>query len=117
MAAIAAKLPRVRSFRRMSTKKFGGDVNLKALSARISLTSVHGQLVRYFPNALWHGDPQRHEIALTFDDGPNAETTPLLLALLDHYGVKATFFHVGERAAKAIETVQEVARAGHQIGL
>ena len=35
-------------------------------------------------------------IALTFDDGPVPEVTPWVLDTLDHYGVKATFFCVGD---------------------
>ena len=37
-----------------------------------------------------------NQIALTLDDSPHPLTTPLLLASLDHAGVKATFFSVGE---------------------
>ena len=31
-------------------------------------------------------------IALTFDDGPNARTTPMVLSILRRYGIPATFF-------------------------
>jgi peptidoglycan/xylan/chitin deacetylase (PgdA/CDA1 family) len=41
---------------------------------------------------------QRNEIALTIDDGPDPEVTPQVLDLLDHYGVKATFFCIGALA-------------------
>ncbi len=78
---------------------------------------VHDQLHRQFPAAFWRGDPARREIALTFDDGPNPNDTPALLALLDAYQVKATFFHIGTRAAAAPHLVRQVADAGHQIGL
>ena len=54
---------------------------------------------------------------MTFDDGPHARDTPALLALLDAYGLKATFFHVGERGATAPDLVRAVAAAGHQIGI
>src|SRR5688572_26509588 len=70
-----------------------------------------------FPKALWQGNPQRREIALTFDDGPHPSATPDLLALLDLYQVRATFFHVGQHAAGAPHLVQQVLAAGHQIGL
>ena len=36
-------------------------------------------------------------VALTFDDGPNVETTPLVLDLLAAHGIKATFFINGSR--------------------
>lgn len=81
------------------------------------MTSVHNRLESWFPNALWHGNRERREIALTFDDGPVADATPELLELLDRLRITATFFHIGQRAAKAPQLVQQVAAAGHQIGL
>jgi peptidoglycan/xylan/chitin deacetylase (PgdA/CDA1 family) len=59
----------------------------------------------------------RHkEVALTFDDGPNPETTPVILDILDRHCVKATFFMVGIYAQKHPELVREVAARGHTIG-
>ena len=34
-------------------------------------------------------------VYLSFDDGPHPIFTPLLLALLDEHGAKATFFPIG----------------------
>lgn len=56
------------------------------------------------------------QVALTFDDGPNPETTPLILDILDRHCVKATFFMVGIYAEKHPEIVREVAARGHTIG-
>ncbi len=83
----------------------------------MSLDLLYNQLHSWFPVALWQGDPERHEIALTFDDGPDPNTTPELLAVLDRLAIKATFFQVGERAERSPQIVREVAAAGHQIGL
>ncbi|MEP2774318.1 MAG: polysaccharide deacetylase family protein [Luteolibacter sp.] len=55
-------------------------------------------------------------IWLTLDDGPDPETTPAVLDLLDAHGAKATFFLIGERAAKYPELVREIHRRGHGIG-
>ncbi len=52
---------------------------------------------------------------LTIDDGPSEDTTALL-NLLEAHGAKATFFLVGERAAKQPERVREILRRGHGIG-
>ena len=52
---------------------------------------------------------------LTIDDGPSDETAPIL-DLLDAHGAKATFFLVGERAARRPELVREMVRRGHGIG-
>jgi len=56
------------------------------------------------------------EIALTFDDGPNATWTPQLLDVLAKYDVRATFFLLGGRAATQPELVRRMAAAGHTIG-
>ena len=53
--------------------------------------------------------------ALTFDDGPDPDSTPRLLEVLEKYRAKATFFMVGEAARRNQELVAEVARAGHTI--
>ncbi len=54
--------------------------------------------------------------ALTFDDGPHPYFTPMLLDLLAQYGIKATFFMVGEAAVKHKDVVQQVLAQGHAIG-
>jgi peptidoglycan/xylan/chitin deacetylase (PgdA/CDA1 family) len=55
-------------------------------------------------------------VALTFDDGPDPETTPVLLDLLARHGARATFFLVGARAARHPELVARIAAEGHEIG-
>lgn len=55
-------------------------------------------------------------VALTFDDGPSAVTTPQLLDELDRLGVRATFFVLGQNVAACPEVVARAARAGHVIG-
>lgn len=54
-------------------------------------------------------------LALTFDDGPHHESTPAVLELLAKYGARATFFMVGELAAKHPDVVRAAAQAGHAI--
>ncbi|MGE5580105.1 MAG: polysaccharide deacetylase family protein [Bacillota bacterium] len=56
-------------------------------------------------------------VCLSFDDGPDVNTTRQILATLDRYGIKATFFLVGDRAVRNPDLVQEVANAGHVIGV
>ena len=62
-------------------------------------------------------------IAFTFDDGPDAFSTPRLLDLLDRHHVRATFFVVGHRidGDEPHHRVQrgllrEIVRRGHLIG-
>jgi peptidoglycan/xylan/chitin deacetylase (PgdA/CDA1 family) len=56
---------------------------------------------------------RRAEVALTFDDGPDLEVTPRVLDMLDEAGVKATFFLIGERAARHPALAREIVRRGH----
>lgn len=61
-------------------------------------------------------DSHRKAVYITFDDGPIPEVTPQVLAVLERYGVKATFFMVGENAVKHPEVYAMVRDAGHAIG-
>ncbi len=56
------------------------------------------------------------QIFLTFDDGPIPEVTPWVLDILDRYGVKATFFMVGQNVERHPELLEEVRRRGHTVG-
>jgi peptidoglycan/xylan/chitin deacetylase (PgdA/CDA1 family) len=69
------------------------------------------------PAIAWRrGRPGRRQVALTFDDGPDPEATPRLLRLLDERDVRATFFLIGERAARHPELVRAIAAGGHEVG-
>lgn len=56
------------------------------------------------------------KIALTFDDGPNAQYTPLLLDGLRERDVCATFFLIGENIEGNEEILQQMQQDGHLIG-
>jgi peptidoglycan-N-acetylglucosamine deacetylase len=56
-------------------------------------------------------------IALTFDDGPDAEWTPRVLDALAAVGARATFFPIARRAAAQPALVARVIAEGHQVGL
>jgi peptidoglycan-N-acetylglucosamine deacetylase len=59
----------------------------------------------------------RGEVALTFDDGPHAIATPLLLDLLSERNIRATFFLVGEQVEKRPALAAEIHARGHGIGI
>lgn len=67
----------------------------------------------------WRGDPtvSADAVALTFDDGPDPDTTPLFLDRLDELDVRATFFVLGELAERRPDLVRETVRRGHEVGL
>ena len=55
------------------------------------------------------------KVYLTFDDGPIPEATPWVLKVLETYGVKATFFMVGQNIERHPELLEEVRRHGHTV--
>lgn len=57
----------------------------------------------------------RPEIWLTIDDGPDPADTPRILALLAQHEARATFFVIGERAARHPELVRAMLAAGHEV--
>lgn len=69
-----------------------------------------------FPETVWRMHFKPRTVYLTFDDGPIPEVTPWVLDTLDHYGVKATFFCVGENVQRNPELFQELLHRGHSVG-
>ncbi|MET9232383.1 polysaccharide deacetylase family protein [Lentzea sp. NPDC003310] len=63
-----------------------------------------------------HGDRDRPEVALTFDDGPQPPYTDQVLDVLERYGVPATFFCVGTYAKAYPETLARMVEQGHTLG-
>lgn len=64
----------------------------------------------------WRKDNRLKNIYLTFDDGPIPEVTPWVLDILDKYGIKATFFCVGENVWRYPEIYQDILSRGHRTG-
>ncbi|MDE6135643.1 MAG: polysaccharide deacetylase family protein [Muribaculaceae bacterium] len=71
-----------------------------------------------FPEAIWRIKCRggRPVVYLTFDDGPIPEETPWVLDTLDKFGVKATFFMVGDNVRRHPELLEQVRRRGHSVG-
>ena len=61
-------------------------------------------------------DPTKKAVYLTFDDGPIPEVTPWVLDVLDHYGIRATFFMVGDNIRKHPREFEMVKARGHRLG-
>ncbi|WP_257449335.1 polysaccharide deacetylase family protein [Paenibacillus soyae] len=74
-------------------------------------------LKRKFPSVfMTNGARDQKKVALTFDDAPDPRYTPAILDVLAQYEVCATFFVVGDRAAKHPDLVARMMREGHIIG-
>jgi len=67
------------------------------------------------------GDEAKGIVAFTFDDGPNPETTPAVIAALEKYDVPATFFIVtkrlvGKHGARSRELLARIVQGGFEVG-
>ena len=60
--------------------------------------------------------PKGKEVMLTFDDGPDPEKTPQILALLEKYKAKGVFFCIGKKVDTHPETAKNITKRGHIIG-
>lgn len=69
-----------------------------------------------YPSAIWRMDTSEKAVYLTFDDGPIPESTPWLIDTLDRYGIKATFFMVGDNVRKYPELLELIKSHGHRLG-
>jgi peptidoglycan/xylan/chitin deacetylase (PgdA/CDA1 family) len=84
-------------------------VSVTALLAAGLVAWVGGNdpTVGWFGGVISHGDRSGHDVALTFDDGPDDPYTMSVADILDSHGVKGTFFEVG----KAIDARPDISRA------
>jgi peptidoglycan-N-acetylglucosamine deacetylase len=81
--------------------------------------AAHGAFHRnswLFGKPITHVDSVAPAVALTFDDGPNPDATPLVLDALAARSVKATFFVLGRHAERWPDLVKRIADEGHSIG-
>jgi peptidoglycan/xylan/chitin deacetylase (PgdA/CDA1 family) len=69
-----------------------------------------------FPGAIWKIPAAEKCVYLTFDDGPVPGITPWVLDKLDGYGIKATFFCVGDNVRKYPSIYRETLDRGHRTG-
>jgi peptidoglycan/xylan/chitin deacetylase (PgdA/CDA1 family) len=63
------------------------------------------------------GVSDRRHVALTFDDGPDAGSTPQILDALARADVRATFFLLGSQLSAAPELARRLASEGHEVAV
>jgi peptidoglycan/xylan/chitin deacetylase (PgdA/CDA1 family) len=89
---------------------------LFALYFGISVTASFFMSTNFHMKSYSKGETSRKVLALTFDDGPDPEVTPLVLDMLKKNEIKATFFLIG-RKIKGNETIiRRIMEEGHFIG-
>ncbi len=69
-----------------------------------------------YPILYHEGAGGDHEVAITFDDGPDPVWTPKILEILRERGVKACFFLIGQNAENYPGLVSRIFNEGHEIG-
>jgi len=69
-----------------------------------------------YPDAIYRLSGGGKKVYLTFDDGPDPESTPRILDILRECGVKATFFCTGSRVMASPGLFARIAAEGHTIG-
>nr|WP_319395728.1 polysaccharide deacetylase family protein [uncultured Desulfobacter sp.] len=70
----------------------------------------------FFLPVVCRGNRKKACVSLSFDDGPDRVTTPLVLDLLQSYQVSATFFVTGKNARRHPDLIARILAQGHTIG-
>ncbi len=86
-----------------------------ASAAGLVTYAVRGRSAEILSPSIYRGDPDRPQIALTFDDGPS-QSTPALLEVLAEHDVTATFFMCGRNVRRFPDIARDVLNAGHDLG-
>ena len=89
-----------------------GSVAMAAVATYYATYSVRSQ---WLGRTCWHGRRDRNAVALTFDDGPSADTEKVL-DVLAYSQVPATFFMVGRQVESFPGIAQRVLAEGHEVG-
>lgn len=84
------------------------------LSVLILIMSI--DVTAWKGNVFSRADISEKRIALTFDDGPHSKYTDEILDILSEYGIKATFFIIGENVTNYPQIVEREIKEGHEIG-
>lgn len=93
----------------------GGAAGAWIVQAAPSVTTFGAARNRLLPGLAGVGDTDH--VALTFDDGPDADSTPAFLDVLAELDVRATFFVLGEMLEKAPDLARAMVAAGHELGV
>lgn len=71
---------------------------------------------KMFPDYVWDVPNSQKVIYLTFDDGPTEKITHWILATLEQYQAKATFFCIGKNIEKHPDVFLHILNQGHAVG-
>lgn len=72
--------------------------------------------MNFYLKAIINGNTNKAKVAITFDDGPDVETTENLLNILEKHQIKAAFFCIGSKINGNEQILREVVEKGHIVG-
>jgi peptidoglycan/xylan/chitin deacetylase (PgdA/CDA1 family) len=106
-------------FCRISITKERQVISMEFIYSLLFIYSIFPNIYyRFFSNIVLRKVHAGEKVlALTFDDGPDPEYTPLLLDVLKENDVKGTFFVLADKASKYPDIVRRMIQEGHNIGL
>jgi peptidoglycan-N-acetylglucosamine deacetylase len=84
-----------------------------------TLIQAYGSIVlsaQFFVDVKSSGNANSNQVALTFDDGPIAGKTDMILEILERYKVPASFFCIGNHVKEHPEILSKIHARGHVIG-
>ena len=114
-AARGTALNPSRTVRLVGAAGLVGAAAVAVVHAAPALGGVSPVGVRFTPALVGVG--RKGHVALTFDDGPDPESTPQFLDVLDALGWRATFFMLGEMTRRDPAVARAVAERGHEVGV
>jgi peptidoglycan/xylan/chitin deacetylase (PgdA/CDA1 family) len=82
----------------------------------MNLVKIPRWLRRIFPEIIWELPQEKPVLYLTFDDGPTPGVTDQVLAFLEKYHAKATFFCIGRNVERHPEIYKRILSGGHRTG-
>lgn len=85
--------------------------------AIVGMWSIYTILPTIYYKYIYNTKYRKGHLELTFDDGPNPNTTPEILEILKRNKEKAVFFIVGKKALDNPEIIQRTYKEGHEIGV
>jgi len=99
---------------RLGRLLLAGGVAAAAVQAA-PLTTFLPMTKRCLPDLSGKGAPGH--VALTFDDGPDEQSTPRFLSLLRAHNVKATFFVLGMMCERYPSMARQIVDEGHEVAV
>ncbi len=93
----------------------GGRRRVEADEKSGLLSATYEKFPQY-PTLYHQGTGGEHQVALTFDDGPDPTWTPKILDVLKAKGVPAAFFLLGQQCENYPGIVRRIVSEGYEIG-